>query len=241
MIDKELIPMPTSEERQAAIKEIVNAGLTEQQAAWRNLPWWALFFGVKDCLLLALLTAWLPTLMCLANTSILPGQLAAVLFLSAPLLYATAMGLIIWKENLSGCLEWQRACRITPEKLLALRMLTFSAASVLLCLPINLLLCQAVGSTIPLLNLLGFSLASLFSYMVLGLLFQHLRWGILLPTVLWVFISIWLLCRPQATLLLSLPAGVFFLLAGLGMTFSLLRIHRMLQEPNKGGYIYAYC
>ena len=240
MSDRDLIPMPTLEERQAAIKQIVDTSLSKQQPIWLGLPWWALFFGVKDCLLLSLLTAWLPTLICLSDTDILPGQLVAVLFFSAPLLYATAMGLVFWKENLSGCLEWQCTCRTTPQKLLALRILALSTASVLVCVPLNLLLWQNGEATFSFLHLLGLSYASLFGYIALCLLCQRWRWGVLLPTALWLSISLRLLLYPKETLLLSLPTGVFFLLAGLGMIFSLLKIYRMLKQPNRGGFIYAY-
>ena len=126
------------------------------------------------------------------------------------------------------------------QKLLALRMLVFSAASVVVCVPINLLLWQTGEATFSFLHLLGFSYASLFGYIALWLLCQRWRWGVWPPTALWLSISLRLLFYPREALLLSLPTGVFFLLAGLGMIFSLLKIHRMLQQPNRGGFIYAY-
>ena len=73
----EKIPMPTGEERQAAIQRIVELSGVEQRAR-RSVPLSVVLFGVEDCLFLPVLAA----LLCL-----IPGAALARFDTVIPLLF----------------------------------------------------------------------------------------------------------------------------------------------------------
>ena len=81
----EKIPMPTGEERQAAIRRIVELSGVEQRAR-RSVPLSVVFFGVEDCLFLPVLAA----LLCL-----IPGAVIARFDSVAPLLVNLALDALL--------------------------------------------------------------------------------------------------------------------------------------------------
>lgn len=151
MIDREPIPMPTPAQRDRAVAAILAQGLPPREPLGkrilrtaRTLPPSVLFFGVGDCLFLAVLLA----LVCLPPAAWAVAQreaLPSLLFLFSPALYALLQGLTQWKEEMSHMLEWKQACRISLPTLTAWRMLVFGGVAVVLCVPGNLLLWQLRG------------------------------------------------------------------------------------------------
>lgn len=234
------IPMPTNEERRGSIRLVLGRWLAPARPAWRTLPLSALVFGVEDCLFLSAVLALTPAALAFVPTESFAEHLAALLFFTSPILYAAAYALTMWKESLCGTLEWKRTCRLPLQTLMALRMLLFGGAAVLVCVPVNLLLWWRSGGTLPLLRVLGVSFSSLFLYAAMSLACRDLRWGPVVPMALWALLSA-LFSWPKAALPLDeVPTAVFFALAGGGLLLCAGQLRAMLRSPNKGGCIYAF-
>ena len=235
------IPMPSKSEREASIQKILNNRLSPSRPVWQSLPLSALVFGVEDCLFLAVLLGLLPAALWFARTETLARELPGILFLSAPLLYASAHILTMWKEAQCGTLDWKRTCRLSLRTLTALRMGLFGGATVLVCVPVDLMLWHACDGALSLIRMLGISFASLFLHAAISLSFLRPRWGASVPVVIWVLAGAVLLCyEPWTAFLVEIPTIVFFLLAVAGLIYCLTRLRAMLHSPNKGGFIYAF-
>ena len=240
MNDRTRVPMPTPVERGAAIRRIVDRGLAPARPVWRTLPLSTLVFGVEDCLFLAVVLGLSPAVLVRAPAEIFAEHLAAVIFLTSPLLYATAYALTMWKEALSGTMDWKRTCRLPLQTLMALRMLLFGGAAVLVCVPVNLLLWWASGGALPLVRVLGVSFSSLFLYAALSLACRRLRWGPAVPMALWSLLGLYFMQTRAALPLDRIPTAIFFLLAGGGLLLCTGQLHAMLHSTNKGGFTYAF-
>ena len=218
----EKIPMPTGEERQAAIRRIVE-----------------LFFGVEDCLFLPVLAA----LLCLIPGAVIArfDSVAPLLVLFSPALYAALHLLTAWKDTASGVAEWRRSCKLSACTLLALRMLVFGGLAVIVCVPANILLWLTSGRSWSLPWMLGLSFSSLFLYAALTLFCLRLRRGIVVPPAVWGVTGLLLLVWERGgELLLRVPVLVLFFLAAAGLAYCALTLERMLRYPNRGGRFYAY-
>ena len=236
----EPVPMPSKKEREAHIRKILDQGLASARPGWRGLPLSALVFGVEDCLFLAVLLGLLPAALGFAPAGSLDHELPGILFLSAPLLYAAAHILTMWKESQCGTLDWKRTCRLSLQTLTALRMGLFGGAAVLVCVPVDLLLWRASGGALSLVRMLGISFSSLFLYAALSLACRRSRRGAVVSAVLWVMLDALLARWEMRTgFLLEVPTAVFCLLAGAGLLCALSQLYAMLRRPQKGGVIYA--
>ena len=248
MDDRMFVPMPTEEEKDRAINAILDAGLSRPVGMWRqlgatarSLPLSALFFGVGDCLFLAAVLSSL----CLVPTVLVAAQqgpLAPLLFLLSPVLYGVLQVLTLWKDGMSGTLEWKQTCRISCRVMTALRMLCFGGASVLVCVPVNVLLWILSGRELSLLWMLSLSFSSLFLYAALALMTQSLgRLGSLLAApLIWLAVGVVLLAWEKGTaLLLQVPAWIFFLLAAGGLAVFLAGLDRHISMRKEGGVWYA--
>lgn len=235
------ILIPSKEEREASIQIILDNSLAPSRPCWQSLPLSVLVFGVEDCLFLAVLLGLLPAALWFAHTETLAHELPGILFLTAPLLYAAAHILTMWKESQCGTLDWKRTCRLSLQTLTALRMGLFGGAAVLVCVPVDVLLWRACDGALPLVRMLGISFASLFLHAALSLSFRHLRWGMAAPVAIWILLGTALLCHePWIDFLVEIPTIVFFVLAGAGLIYCLSRLRALLHSPNKGGFIYAF-
>lgn len=242
MIDWDPIPMPTEEERCRAVRAAVDAGLPRPaEQLLREVPLSALFFGVGDCLFLAVLI----TGVCFVPLAVAVYQrasLAPVLFLLSPLLYASLQALTMWKEYMTGALEWKQTCRIPFRVLTTLRMLVFGGASLAVCVPANVLLWELSLHRAALPWMLGLSFSSLFLYAALSLSCRRFRRrrAMLAAPGLWLALGIALFRWEEGTaVLLRVPALVFFLLALAGLALFLLELKRHLTRPIEGGLRYA--
>ncbi len=235
----EKIPMPTGEERQAAIRRIVELNRAEQRTRRQRVPLSVVFFGVEDCLYLPVLAA----LLCL-----IPGAAAArfepvapLLFLFSPALYAALHLLTAWKDAASGVAEWRRSCRLSVCTILALRMLVFGGLAVIVCVPADILLWLTSGRSCSLPWMLGLSFSSLFLHAALTLFCLRYRRGMVLPPAVWGVAGLLLLIWERGgELLLRVPVLVLFSLAAAGLAYCVLTLERMLRYPNRGGRFYAY-
>lgn len=242
MIDWEPIPMPNEEERRRAVRTIVDEGLPPPAGRFpREIPLSVLFFGVGDCLFLAVLITGL-CFVPLAVAAFQKSPLAPLLFLLSPLLYASLQVLTMWKEFATGTLEWKQTCRIPFRVLTALRMLVFGGVSVAVCVPADVLLWELSLHRAALPWMLGVSFSSLFLYAALSLSCQRFRQRemVLAAPALWLALGAILLCWEEgAVLLLRVPALVFFLLALAGLALFLRELKHDLIRPIEGGLRYA--
>lgn len=247
MTKHENIPMPSDAERKQAVNAILNASELPERNLWkalesvRHLPLSTLFFGVGDCLFLAVLLA----LLCMIPTAAAVVEGAAVtplLFLLSPFLYAALHLLTAWKEAMSGTLEWKQTCKLPLRSLTALRMLLFGGVSTLLCVPQSVLFWYVGGMQISLLWMLSVSFASLFLYAALSLALARRRSWMLMVAAPggWLCIGVALLCWDKAALfLLKVPAAVFIILSAAALAAIYVQIKSMILRPIERGTSYV--
>ncbi len=189
------IPMPSEQEKQAAIAQIVAKGYKSKRSvfslfaemkdifAFRNL-----FFGVGDCICLTLMIVFI---LYTFLFSVGKQYLYTCIFTSSPVLYLTAWLLTLRKEYFSQTLELQNVCKYTPVHITALRLLFFSLLSMLADIPV-----AAIGSLFfraEFANLLLLSFCSLFLYAVLqliALMFIRTRYAAVFLPFLWAGICL---------------------------------------------------
>ena len=230
------IPMPTQQEKQRAISQILDAGLLRPVSLRREL--WdilrvagvhTLFCGVGDCLALAVLASY-------------TGGLAQVLLLMSPLLYAALSLLTTWKDVQTGIREWTWTFRISSRMVNALRVLCFGAASVLVCVPANLLVWIMSGRLYSLSWMLSLSLSGLFLYGALSLFCLRLRGaaGTLAAPAVWLAAGMVPILWPTAAEWLNtVPTVVFCLLCGAALALYLAELRCFCRRCVEGGFSYA--
>lgn len=242
------IPMPTEAEKDAAVAQILDAGLPVRTGLWHTLAQTlqavglrTLFFGEADCLFLSALCL----LLCLlpaAAAAARQGPLGPMLFLLSPALYAALHLLTGWKEAQSGTLEWRQTCRISLSTMIALRMLIFGSVSVLVCVPANLLLWYLAGGEVSLFWMIALSVSSLCLYGVVSLYCLRLRGiaGLLAAPAVWSALgTVPLLWERAARWLNGVPAVLFCLLTAAALVLYVLELRRFCRRYTEGGTIYA--
>lgn len=246
MDDGNKICMPTQAEKEQAITFILNTGLPEAwnpersvRQALRELPPSVWFFGVGDCVFLAVIVS----ILCLVPVVAVAeeGPLVPLLFLISPLLYALLQVLTMWKDAMSGTLEWKQTCRISFRLLTAVRMLLFGGASVGVCVPANVLLWSASGHRLELPWMLCLSFSGLFVYAALSLTFQRVgrRWWFAAP-LLWISAGILMLCWSRAAeWLMDVPAFLFVLVSVGALVVCFRQWKHQIVDPFEGGICYA--
>ena len=242
------IPMPTQQEKQRAISQILDAGLLRPVSLRREL--WdilrvagvhTLFCGVGDCLALAVLV-WVLGLFPASFLASYTGGLAQVLLLMSPLLYAALSLLTTWKDVQTGIREWTWTFRISSRMVNALRMLCFGAASVLVCVPANLLVWIMSGRLYSLSWMLSLSLSGLFLYGALSLFCLRLRGaaGTLAAPAVWLAAGMVPILWPTAAEWLNtVPTVVFCLLCGAALALYLAELRCFCRRCVEGGFSYA--
>lgn len=167
------IPAPDEKEKSKSIKKIIKSGLIKRKTVFSvifdlacNLGIKNIFWGVGDCILTALAC----TAVCLgfwtASVKNFPGGEEypySVLFMITPLFYVSANILSALKESSAGILEIKAACKYTPSHLAVFRMMTFSAANMILVIPPVAALSKIIDDA-AFLKLLLTSYASLLIY-----------------------------------------------------------------------------
>lgn len=241
------IPMPTEAEKNAAVAQILDAGLPDRPGLLHTLGETlqrvgvrALFFGEADCLFLSALFL----LLCLLPASAAAarqGPVGPVLFLLSPALYAALHLLSAWKEAQSGTLEWRQTCRVSLRTMTALRMLIFGGASVLVCVPANGLLWYLAGGKVSLSWMVALSVSSLCLYGVLSLYCLRMRGiaGLLAAPTAWAALGIVpLLWERAARWLDGVPTVLFCLLTAAALVLYVSELRRFCRRT-EGGSIYA--
>lgn len=233
-------PMLEPREREAAILAILDQGLVPRpglgELLHSALNAQVLFFGVVDCIFLSILAGIL-LIIPLLIAVLQQASPAPMLFLASPALYALLLGLTAWKESQSGLLEWKRSCRLSLQTVSALRMAVFGGGSILVCVPVNLWLWNALGRELPLSWMLGVSLSSLFLYGLLSLacLEGMGRGRLAAPPAIWTALGGLLLAWDGASAwLTALPGAVFLVVAGAALALYLLELKRFCLGRRRG-------
>ncbi len=235
--------LPTSEEKEHSISLILDqamprpTGLARELAeVLRTVSVRTLFFGVEDCVFLAVLAG----LLCYLTLAFgIRTSAGPVLFLVSPAFYAFLQLLTAWKESQSGTLEWRQTCFVSLGAANALRMLFFGGAAVLICVPANVVLWLLAEEAYSLGWMLGISFSSLFLYGAAALACQSRR-ALLLPPVLWGCVSLLFMCwREAERWLLHLPAYVFFLAAAGALALYLLELKYYVTRQFEEVYVPA--
>lgn len=136
MNDKFNIPMPTEDEKDAAVRRIVAAGikhsglLSQLTEIYRALGLRCIFWDTADCFAIAIISfvcAVASLSVCYTDNAI------AVLFAVSPVFYVVLTIAVQWKEHMTGLYELKMTCKYTIQKVTAFRMSCFLAAGLPTC------------------------------------------------------------------------------------------------------------
>ena len=246
-MNNEKIPMPTQEEKEKAIANILTSYSPsvwrDMVDTFRNLGFKNIFCVICDCIFLSLIIL-LICLLFIAEITIQNHSISIALFLLSPMLYATLMLLTAWKEIQFKTLELICTFKISIRTIIALRMLCFGGGTVFVCVPINLIFWHISCYDLSLLWMIALSLSSLFLYGALSLFCQRLRRliGLLLAPTIWICLGVILLFFERAAIYLErIPIIVFFLIAFAGLVFYLFELRRFYKRQTVGGNYYVKC
>ncbi|MBQ4626863.1 MAG: hypothetical protein IJB45_06400 [Clostridia bacterium] len=189
------IPMPSEAEKQKSIEYIKENGLVKNENlfsviknVYRNLGIKNIFFGVGDCIFLALICV----LAALGISSKMELEyLNCTVLVTAPMFFVIAHLLTSWKDYMSGTNEQKAVCKYKPVHITAFRMLTFSLVSIACDVPASLVLSSLFKGDF--LSILLFSFCSLFLYsfvMTLSLLVVRWRFIEYAVPVVWVAVNL---------------------------------------------------
>lgn len=249
-MDELNIPMPGEEEKRRSVAQILDAGLPKRTGLWRELSGamrtagiGTMFFGVWDCLALSALI-WVLCIFPSSFLSELSGNSAPAMLIFSPAFYASLSLLSSWKDQQSGLPEWTRSFKMSSRLLMALRLMCFGAASVLLSVPANAVIWRMTGETVPLVWLLVMSLTGLFLYAALSLACMRIKnriAGQLAAPAIWLALGlvpfIW---RQAAEFIAAMPAVVFCLLVPFAIALYIIELRHFCRQPEKGGAYYAF-
>ncbi|NLA77338.1 MAG: hypothetical protein GX851_05860, partial [Clostridiales bacterium] len=134
------IPMPSASEKRSSIEFIKTAGLKKKRTLlsvsaelFRDFGLKNTFFGISDCLYVALLCAVIAVCLVLAiETKFVYTLLMTV----SPVIYIAVYLLSMWKDSMTDTLDVTRCCKYTYAQVTALRMLIFSLVSIAADIPL---------------------------------------------------------------------------------------------------------
>ena len=219
------------EERDRAIESILDVALpaceTSRGRMRENLAALslrALFFGIEDCVILAVIIALAGAVSMAFMTE--PEHSALAVFMLAPLFFATLQGLVAWKDRESGTIAWRAVCRMTVLELHAVRMLVFGAMAILFTVPLAAAAWIASAYMVSFWWMLSLAAASLAIFGAFSLLLFRLSAAgrargaapglvaVLVPIIAWMLLGMLLAVLPaSAAVLLAVPAVVYFAVA----------------------------
>lgn len=221
------IPMPTAEEKNKAVRNIVAQALPRKENVFSLLGkmhgvfgFRNLFFGIGDCVYLTVLFAFF---VYTAVVAMAKSVLYSSVFTVAPLLYLAAWLLVSWKEELSGTLALQGVCKYTSVHVTAVRMLCFSSLNLLINVPVTAAAAHFQAGDFRKLLLLSFCALFLYAVVLLVLLLHvKARYAVSILPFAWLAVCLlpvlkdyvrWeKLLQALPTYVLVLPMTVFAVL-----------------------------
>lgn len=162
------IPMPTEAEKKESISYIKKEGLERKDnlftavvRVYREIGMRNIFFGVADCIYIALVIALAAFGFAFSLNS---DELRCAVSLVSPLFFIAAQYLTVWKDSMTGTYEVKAACKYKPSHITAFRMLFFSTVSIALDVPASYVAAKLTGN-----GFLGILLISFFALFVYSL------------------------------------------------------------------------
>lgn len=221
-INYENIDFPNAQEKEQSIAWILSHGTASPQKlsivlwrVWDTAGLHGIFFGVWDCMMLALLLdgfLWAAVYMAARQDAAL---LYLLVFLASPLLYAMLHLLTVWKETMTGMYQILSVCRLSMHQLTALRLLFFAGVSAVLSGAANLGFWACFLEMSSATRLISLSTAALFFYAWMQMLLEW-KWNRLAayaaPPALWGCFSILLLLIGERgqQILAQVPTAALF-------------------------------
>lgn len=251
MNDFEKIQFPSGEEKNRSIRMILDRGIPKPNRMLADL--WetacrigvkGLFFGVGDCMFLALLLGGLLWAGCFFAMAAGRGQFSVLLFLVSPFLYALLHLLSIWKEIMTGTYETMMVCRCSLRQLMVLRMLAFGGFAVILLTGVSAGIGWLLEGSPSILNLMGISFSALFLFAAASAAAEW-KWrapgAYLVVPAFWVIFSLILLVlgeRAEA-FLRDIPALVFWIAAACSAVLYGKTLKHYYFDPKEGAIAHA--
>lgn len=163
--------MPSEEEKNRSIAQILETGLPQKKPLRLRLPELVrsiglrnLFWGTYDCLFIAVLGSILLSVLFAIPSAYDRQLLPLSLFLISPALYGLLCVITMWKERQVGLYSIKMTCYYTLKELTALRMVFFGGANALLDAGLVLVLWQREDMLLSFVQMLSLSLSALFVY-----------------------------------------------------------------------------
>lgn len=242
---------PDQAEKNRSIARILERGMPEPRRLsvalgkrWNAVGVRGLFFGLGDCIFLALLACgllWLCLFAAFGNHS---SPSYVVTFFASPFLYAALHLLTTWKEIMSGTYELMMTCQYNLRQVTALRMLVFGGISVVVTVMASVGVAALLTDGISILRLLGVSFSALFLFAALSLFVERRGSapgiGLVTP-LLWVslFLALLLLGDRGERLLFQVPTAVFWGVSAVSLVFYIRALEHLYFESKEGAISHA--
>lgn len=241
MRENDNIPILSDNEKHESIKFIVQNGMPEKQRlrsalpeAFRTVGLRGMFFGVGDCVFLAVLVSAL-LWFCILSVAKMNGVFLYVLFTISPLMYAALHFLTVWKEMMTGTYELMMTFRCSLRQVTVLRMLVFGGLSVVLTVLTGAIVDVISSGGIPLLRSMSISFSALFLFASIQLVVDwklSIQTSRIIVPAIWVVLCmvLFVLDKKSILLLSSIPTAAFWIIAVLSLSVYAIMIKRYYFE-----------
>lgn len=171
MMNFEQVSYPTEEEKNKSIAQIIESGVVTRRSLSRSLFGILrgvgvsdLFFGVGDCVFLAVLGALLLWMGVFTSVMKHSDMVYLLIFFSSPFLYALLHLLTVWKDIMTGTYEQWMTLKISLRRMTVLRMFVFGGFSVVLTVLAGVCFFVLLPDSVSVFKILGLSFTSLFLF-----------------------------------------------------------------------------
>ncbi len=242
----EPIPLLTPEEQQRSIRTILRRGMPAPQRLTSALPELlrtvgvrGLFFGVGDCLFLALLGGMLMGTVFFSSVGAFLGAVSVLVFLLSPFFYGLLHLLTTWKEMMCGTYELIMTCRCSLRQLTVLRMLVFGGISAVLSAAGGIGLSVIYHGELSSLRLISISFSSLFFFAAAQLIAEWKsrapRSCVIVPGI-WIVLCVALLAMGEKAVVFmeAVPTAAFAMIAVLSLTCYVRTLKHYYFDPKEG-------
>ncbi len=239
---KDEIVKPSDEEKDRSIQAI----LGEVETPWkriqvelRNFSFSSLFFGIEDCMFIALLVFLVMTLSFFQMEEI-HTEIVSVLFICSPVLYYVMYVLSFFKEKMLRTMEWRMTCKLSFWMVIIMRMFAFSCIATIISVPQGILLWYLTKQQFSLIWVLSVAFASLFSFSVLTLYLSTIRYGYMIVPLVWMGLGLFLAgSQSLQRWILQTPAVVFMILTIAALLVFFLKSYELIVSHHRREFSYV--
>lgn len=249
MRDNNYVVFPTEEERERSIHSIIEIGMPEKQSLsaalpkiFKSLGFRGLFFGVGECVFLAILASILLWAGLLAAIS--KNNLLYALFAASPFMYAALHFLTTWKEIMTGTYEIMMTCRCSRHQLTILRMLIFGGICVVASVLTGAIAGAISAGGFSIFRSMGVSFSALFLFATVQLLAEW-KWHSpkchLVAPVFWLLLCLALLFIGERSIdfIVNIPTIVFWIIAVISLFVYIITAKKYYFDQKEGALNYA--